>query len=125
MEESRAQKRKVLVVDDDESIRESLSDVLVEEGFAVALAENGAEALRYLASHEPPGVIILDLMMPVMSGPEFREKQLADARLAAIPVIVMSAADRGKRIAAELRASDFFAKPPDMDRLLEAIGHYC
>ena len=115
----------VLVVDDDESIRETLSDVLRDEGFSVAAAEHGGAALGYLASHDLPCVIVLDLMMPVMSGAEFREKQLALPRIAKIPVIVMSAADRGGVIAARLQVRDFLPKPPNVNVLLDTIARYC
>lgn len=115
----------VLVVDDDEDIRETLADVLRDEGFSVAAAVNGADALGYLASHDLPCVIVLDLMMPVMTGAEFREKQLAEPRIADIPVIVLSAADRGGPIAAQMRANCFLAKPPNMDTLIRQIASYC
>ena len=80
----------ILIVEDDAAIRESLSDALTAEGFEAHTAENGAEALAYL-ERERPSVILLDLMMPVMSGNEFRVRQLADPSLSAIPVIVISA----------------------------------
>lgn len=115
----------VLVVDDDEAIRETLTDVLSEEGFSVATAEHGVAALGYLRTHKHPCVIVLDLMMPVMSGAEFREKQLADEGLARIPVIVMSAADRGGVIAAKLRANEFLPKPPSVLALLNSVARYC
>lgn len=117
--------RVVLVVDDDEDIRESFADVLQDEGYAVAGAENGAAALDYLAKHPLPAIIVLDLMMPIMSGAEFRERQLADPRLAKLPVIVMSAADRGSQIATELNASGFIAKPARVDQLINAIARLC
>ncbi|MDB4942479.1 MAG: hypothetical protein JWP97_2013 [Labilithrix sp.] len=113
------------MVDDDEDIRESFSDVLQEEGFAVASCENGLAALHYLASNALPCIIVLDLMMPIMSGAEFREKQLAEPRLKDVPVIVMSAADRGGQIASELGAGGFVAKPARVDQLLTAIGRFC
>jgi CheY-like chemotaxis protein len=117
----------VLVVDDDESIRETLSDVLRDEGFLVEQAENGAEALTYLRAQGPerlPAVIVLDLMMPVMSGAEFRERQLDDPRLSKIPVVIMSAADRGGVIAKRMKADAFLPKPPSMRLLLEAIARF-
>jgi CheY-like chemotaxis protein len=115
----------VLVVDDDEDIRETLAQVLMDEGFTVASAENGQDALDYLEGHEAPCVIVLDLMMPVMTGAEFRAKQLAEPRFASIPVIVLSAADRGGAIANTLRASAFIAKPPSMDLIVETVARYC
>jgi CheY-like chemotaxis protein len=115
----------VLVVDDDESIRETLSEVLRDRGFSVNVAENGAAALAHLRSHQPPRVIVLDLAMPVMSGSEFREHQLADPRLASIPVVVMSAADRGGVVAKRMKADAFLPKPPSVRVLLETVARYC
>ena len=115
----------ILIVEDDEAIRESLADMLRDEGFTVASAENGLEALGYLESHGAPCVIVLDLMMPVMSGPQFREKQLADPRFASIPVIVMSAADLGSITAAQLHANGFFPKPPDVDAMVATLTRFC
>ena len=117
--------RIVLVVDDDEDIRESFADVLQDEGYCVAAAENGAAALEYLAKNALPSIIVLDLMMPVMSGAEFRERQLAEPRYASVPVIVMSAADRGSQIATEMNASGFIAKPARVDQLISAIARLC
>jgi CheY-like chemotaxis protein len=81
----------VLLVEDDLEISESLAELLRLQGFEVDTAHNGQEALDKLASGELPNLILLDLMMPVMNGWEFREKQLSDAQLAAIPVVVVSA----------------------------------
>lgn len=81
---------RVLVVDDDSDLREALTDLLDAEGFEVLSAENGLDALNALES-TPVDVILLDFMMPVMNGGEFREAQLARAELAAIPVILASA----------------------------------
>lgn len=104
----------ILVVDDDEAIRESLSDCLRDEGFEVVCARNGAEALASLEAMESPIVILLDLMMPVMSGWEFLEVVQASDRLSAIPIIVVSAmCAPGARACIE--------KPVDLDRLLEAV----
>lgn len=81
----------ILVVDDSPDMREVLRAVLEGDGYRVDEAANGAEALRYLRQHEPPQLIVLDLMMPVMNGWEFREAQRHDAALASIPVVVFSA----------------------------------
>lgn len=84
--------RKILVVDDDLSIREMIAQALEDEGYRVTSAGNGAEALDYLKhSIELPCVIVLDLKMPVMDGVEFKRRQDQDARLAMIPVLLLTA----------------------------------
>lgn len=83
--------RRVLVVDDDLDLREALADLLREAGWEVVCAENGLEALLLLGG-APVDVILLDYMMPVMNGREFRAAQLARPDLAAIPVVLASAA---------------------------------
>jgi len=116
---------RILVVDDDDDIRETLQDVLADEGFAVDAAENGKLALTYLEEHDLPCVIVLDLMMPVMGGPEFRERQLRDPRFAGIPVIVLSAAGRAGPVAAALQASVYLPKPTNVQALVDAVARYC
>lgn len=124
MELPAVQPRLVLIVDDDQGIRDSLGDVLADRGYQVATAEHGQAALDYLAAHSLPALIVLDLMMPVMSGEDFRRAQVADPRLASIPVLIMSAADRGSTTAAEL-GTDFLQKPARMAQLLAAVKRYC
>src|SRR5229473_2550678 len=82
-----SEKSVILVVDDDVDCREMLADLLSNEGYAVACAENGLQALDYL-SGATPARIILDLMMPEMSGWEFRARQKIDPRLESLPVVV-------------------------------------
>jgi CheY-like chemotaxis protein len=113
----------VLVVEDHADLREMISVLLEAEGFAVQTAENGARALDLLA-RERPSVILLDLMMPVMSGDEFRQRQLADPRYRDVPVICMTAAHDGRERAARLHANEYFQKPVDFDRLLGAVRDY-
>lgn len=115
----------VLIVDDHEDIRESLRDVLAEEGYRVATAANGREALRYLRENRPPCLIVLDLMMPVMNGYEFRTIQREDPDLAGIPVAVVSGREDAAENAAEMEAVRFFSKPVDLEVLLGAIADYC
>ena len=82
----------ILVVEDNDDIREAVADLLAEDGYSVVQARNGAEALVVLKGDPKPALIILDIRMPVMDGCEFlRIKETADARLAAIPVLVVSA----------------------------------
>ena len=115
----------VLLVEDDEDIRASVGDILREEGFEVVGAADGDDALRYLrAAAEPPRLILLDLMMPVMDGWAFRAAQLADERLAKIPVVILSAATDVDRHAAQLRVEDFLVKPLEMPRLLDAVERH-
>jgi CheY-like chemotaxis protein len=114
----------VLVVDDDKDIRETIREVLEAEGYSVATAENGAAALKQLR-HVHPQLILLDLTMPVMDGISFREEQMNDDSLAAIPTIVMSARTDPGKDAGPLLVRACLAKPLDLDELLSLVGHYC
>lgn len=114
--------KSVLIVEDDKSIRETLRMVLEAEGYQVGLAENGKIALEYLREHSPPGIILLDLMMPVMNGWEFLKRHEEDPVLAAVPVVVISAALSVKSL---VGASHFFSKPIELDALLGIIRGYC
>lgn len=114
-----------MIVEDDDVLREALGELMETEGYEPALAKNGTDALAQLASGPLPALIVLDLMMPGMSGQEFRRAQLADPRLATIPVIVVSASHTARRICAELGAADCFSKPIDLDRLVTAVRAAC
>jgi two-component system response regulator CpxR len=108
----------VMVVDDDAAIRETLRELLEQEGYEVLSAENGKEALEMLERSNPlPGVLLLDLMMPVMSGWEVLEALQASPRLGAMPVVVVSAMGAP--------CSLFLQKPVKLARLLEVVGQYC
>jgi CheY-like chemotaxis protein len=113
----------VLIVEDDEDLREMMAQLLSLEGFHTATVANGREALEYLHEAERPQVILLDLMMPVMDGWEFRRQQQADPVLAPVPVIVLSALDQQR--ASSLGADAFLKKPLDFDRLLSLVRSYC
>jgi CheY-like chemotaxis protein len=120
----------ILVVEDHADLREMLTVLLESEGFAVRTAVNGVEALKSLEETRP-SLILLDLMMPVMSGDEFRQRQLADPRYRDVPVICMTAAHDGRERAMRLHADEFFQKPLDFEQLMtvvrarvgEAAGH--
>jgi len=111
------------VIDDDPLIRDGLADLLRDSGYSVATAEHGGDALDYLQRNPLPRVIILDLMMPVMDGWEFRRRQTLDPTLAAIPVIVLSAALHDRRTL-ELRADAYFPKPLHIRGLMEAVAGF-
>jgi CheY-like chemotaxis protein len=114
----------VLIVEDDADLREMMAQMLSLEGFQAVAVANGFEALKYLHDgHSKPDVILLDLMMPVMDGWEFRRKQQADPAFADVPVIVLSALDQSR--AADVQAEAFLKKPLDFDRLLQLVRQYC
>ena len=117
--------RGVMVVEDDDDIRETLEQVLDDHDIPVMSAANGAIALAQLrAAAEPPCVILLDMMMPVMDGREFRTRQQADPALAHIPVVVVSAHVTGDRAAAEMQADGYLKKPCDLAALLAEINRF-
>jgi CheY-like chemotaxis protein len=113
----------VLVVEDHADLREMLAVLLESEGFEVHVACNGREALESLRRSRP-SVILLDLMMPVMTGDEFRAEQLADPKYRDVPVICMTAAHDGRERAARLHANAYFQKPVDFERLLGAVRQH-
>jgi CheY-like chemotaxis protein len=115
----------ILVIEDDRDLRDSLCGVLEIEGFPTAAASNGKEALSWLRTHPRPCAILLDLMMPVMNGLEFRSQQVVDARLAGIPVIVLSALDEGLQRSDLTGAQAYLKKPIEPDTLLDTIRRFC
>src|SRR5690348_6657078 len=113
----------VVVVEDEEEARTALTCILELEGFAAIGFSNGAEALEYLVKSELPCLIILDIRMPVMDGPQFRSAMLQVPRLAKIPVVVVTALDPSA--AAGLSPASVFRKPVDVDALLVVIRRHC
>jgi CheY-like chemotaxis protein len=107
---------RLLLVEDDADIRDTLSDALGWEGYEIEVAAHGLAALERLAHGPPVDLILLDLMMPVMNGWEFRRAQLADAALAGIPVVVLSASSPDA-----CRPDRYLAKPFSVDQLLSVI----
>ena len=114
----------VLVVDDDRDIREILDEVLTDAGYSVVGASNGVEALTCLGKCEPE-LILLDLNMPVMTGQQFRARQLATPEIASIPTVVMTAVDRPDERTRELHASEVLAKPVELRQILATVARYC
>lgn len=115
----------VLIVDDDEGVRRTLACWLEAEGYRTATATTGDEALAYLNGHPAPALILLDLSMPGMDGWAFRIEQRKDPRLAAIPVVVCSAAYEPQPAANLVEANGYLAKPFDRGKVLGAVGEYC
>ncbi len=115
----------ILVVDDDPASVEALCELLENAGHDVIRAENGRQALERLREGQNFCVILLDVMMPVMNGYEFREEQLKDPSLASIPVFLVTADWRARMRAEELRTERFFQKPVSPGEILTAVGEYC
>jgi CheY-like chemotaxis protein len=113
----------ILLIDDDEDMRESMSAVLELNGYKVKTAAHGRAALEVLrATPERPALILLDLMMPVMDGWQFRDEQLRDPALAAIPVVVVSGQGLLMRQPAMPGVADVLRKPFDIVDLLRSIS---
>lgn len=126
MGEDRFGPRLVLLIDDEDDIRDSVAELLRFEGYEVQTAADGGDALRFLATTALlPCVIVLDLMMPDVDGAAFRARQLADPRLASIPVVIMSAAEDVRGAAAALGVRDYLVKPVELTALVERIARYC
>jgi CheY-like chemotaxis protein len=112
--------RSILIVEDDELIRRAMQMVLEWEGYEVICVNNGQEALDLLHSGRHPSLIVLDIMMPVLDGQQFREQQLREPALASIPVIVVSAASFAEAVCADHHVR----KPFEVQELLEAIREH-
>jgi CheY-like chemotaxis protein len=113
--------RRVLVVDDDFDLCQTLREVLQDEGYGVDTAANGREALDRLQGSQPPGLVVLDLMMPVMDGWKVLDELARDASLSRIPVVVISAGRTGVRGANLPRGHEFLSKPLDYHKLVTTI----
>jgi CheY-like chemotaxis protein len=113
----------ILVVEDDPDIRESVVEILEDEGHRVTSAGDGREALDLLQSASPaPDLILLDLMMPIMSGYQFREEQLKLPAFASIPVLIVTA-DVNARVKVEsLQVAGFVQKPLKIQPLLDLVN---
>lgn len=113
-----ANAKRVLVVEDDEDVRECLEEALVGAGLDVDTAANGREALERLDGADPPAMILLDLMMPVLDGLGFMVERAAREDLRAIPVVVLTAS--GVRRVEGARA--VLQKPFALDDLFALVG---
>ncbi len=116
---------RVMIVEDDLAIREALTEILEDEGYRVEGAANGQEAIQMLRGNTPPCLILLDLMMPVMNGWQFRAEQKQDPMLAPVPVVIISADSDLRTKAMTLEAVDFLQKPIQLTRLLDTVEQFC
>ncbi|WP_373049614.1 response regulator [Vulgatibacter sp.] len=117
---------RVLVVEDDLVIRDTLLEILADAGYEAIGAANGLEALARL--REPGGLpclIVLDIMMPVMDGVTFRQEQLRLPELAGIPVVVLSAHRTSAELVDDLGVRDVLPKPVRLAQLLCVVHRFC
>jgi CheY-like chemotaxis protein len=115
----------ILVVEDDAGIRDALVDTLEDEGYRVTAAANGVDAFRHLQHDPRPCLILLDLMMPVMTGWEFLTRIRHQQDLATIPIVILSAVaefQRGRPSFADLL---MLPKPVSVDELLAVVQQTC
>lgn len=113
----------ILIIDDDYDIRESLVEILQDEGYIVLTASHGAAAFELLKS-VTPNIIFLDLNMPVMNGAQFREIQRNDPALSSIPTVIMTAVDQREERVADMGIDEVLPKPLKLEPLLSLISRY-
>jgi len=114
----------ILLVDDEASVREVSEALLQAEGYRVVCAVDGRDALAILRAGLRPCIIILDLMMPVMDGWDFRSEQLKDPELLKIPTIVYSAVGEIREAVETLNVAGGFEKG-DFDEMLRFVEQFC
>ncbi len=116
----------VLVVDDDQNVRDLICAILGSKGYGTAVAGNGKEALTYLRSSSMrPRLILLDLMMPEMTGWEFQKAQQEDPALCGIPVAIITGLSRFEGQATALGAVDVLCKPSRIETLVSLVSRFC
>jgi len=114
----------LMIVDDDDDLRDTIADIMSAQGYTVAAFADARAALAALEGGRTPFLILLDLMMPGMSGWEFRAAQLKNPRLALIPVVVVTAASKFIEGAPPLGDIEILRKPFELDTLLALVGRY-
>jgi CheY-like chemotaxis protein len=117
--------RRILVVEDDVTIKQAIAYLLKLEGYEVELASNGQDALEKLQDGYSPCLIILDLMMPVMDGMEFMRKFQADSSIPHPPVVVLSGDGRVKEKTESLAVVESILKPVSIEKILDIAQRYC
>lgn len=112
---------RILLVEDDEGIRDSVAECLELEGYAVSTVSNGSAALDWLSREAPPDVLIVDLVMPVMSGGELLDRVRRDPRLREVRAVLMTAAMATRSVPLP-EADATLPKPFELEDLLEVVG---
>ena len=117
--------KQILVIEDDNSIRELLVELLESEGYTVTSAINGLDGLKKLEKGSLPNLILIDLMMPVMDGYSFRIEQLKSDIWSNIPTVVMSAEATAKEKMKNFNITAFLSKPVELETILKTVADYC
>jgi CheY-like chemotaxis protein len=117
--------KSILVVEDDADIRDVLVEVLELEGYEIAVAGNGREALEHLRRAKRPDLILLDLMMPVMDGWQFRAEQRQNPEWAGIPVVILTAHGSSHLKANSNGVAGFLKKHVELEDLLATVKQHC
>jgi CheY-like chemotaxis protein len=116
----------VMVVEDDADVRDAIAEVLQDHDYQPVGAANGQEAIAHLRSHPVmPCVILLDIMMPVMDGWQFRALQRQDPHLSPIPVVVLTAHANVQEAANKMAAAACLKKPIQLEALLATVEQFC
>ena len=116
------ERKLILIVDDDESIREILVEVLTNAGFAAVAVSNALDALEHVATYGPPSLVLMDLTMPVMDGRQLLAERRKWSTLSHVPFVLLTANVNAS--AAELGAAEVLVKPIGMDELLAVARRY-
>jgi CheY-like chemotaxis protein len=120
-----ANRRPLLVVEDDADLCDAIHETLAGEGFEVVDARDGQAALDYLRANPPPPVILLDWNMAPVTGAEFMAEVAKDRALSAIPVVLLTADMRADEMMKSRRFAGLLRKPINLDSLLEVVGRFC
>ena len=115
----------VLVVDDDVDVRDALRDTLEQEGYSVAEATNGMQALEYLHDNPPPSLVLLDWNMVPMNAPAFMEALAKTDLVGRFPIVLITADVRVVEKAAAANFSGYLKKPVSIESLFEVVERYC
>lgn len=115
----------VLIVEDDDDIRTMLSLTLAAYGYAVEAADDGEHALGLLRAEPRPGVVLVDLMMPGMSGEDLIRRMRADPAAQNVPIVLFSGHSTLAELARSLAVDNYLAKPVDVDQLLRVVSSFC
>src|SRR5687767_7887135 len=118
-------RHRILIVDDEPSVRTMFQRVLHHAGFDAVAATGGADGLRLLKQDPTIGLVMLDLMMPECDGWRFRHAQRTDARIAHIPTLIVSGSPLHQIVHEQLQAADYLLKPVSPEYLVSVVGSYC